>query len=528
MRTSRETDIFRQTRTRAAICVLALAAMVVLVSAELVPIQLIPIEVQAQNTASGVFHGHVRDSSGKPLANAAVFLQLAAGTDGAVTPAQIAHTDSEGAYHFSALPAGAYRLRAEMIGYDTATAGPVGLTQGQTTKIDLTLNSAKTSGPQKTPSGKSATSRPNDQAPQFYDEPQFTVAGVNQTTNSGGHGSETVRRTADALAKATVSLGKDSTPPTSAAIESSLRDSVARNPKDPALHHQLGDIEEKLGHPLEAVRQYQLAAELDPSEPNLFDWGAELLTHRALEPATEVFAKGNRSFPNSARILIALGVAWYARGSYDQATQCLVRASDLTPGNPTPYIFLGKMQSVETTPPEASAERLARFAKLRPDNALANYYYAISLWKQSLEHSGEQGGNVADNVRHTQPESERSARVESLLLKAVHLDPKLAAAHLQLGILYSQRGEFSRAISAYRKAIEVSPEEASSESDESLAEAHYRLAQAYQRSGDKARAQEELKLHVELSKKLKEDTEREQRQVQEFVILLRNKDSASQ
>jgi tetratricopeptide (TPR) repeat protein len=206
-------------------------------------------------------------------------------------------------------------------------------------------------------------------------------------------------------------------------------------------------------------------------------------------------------------MLVALGVAWYARGSYDQAAQCLANASDLAPDNPTPYLFLGRMQSVETTPSEGSVGRLARFAQLQPDNALANYYYAVGLWKQSA-------GSV---------DSERSARVESLLQKAVHLDPKLGAAYLQLGILYSQREDFSRAISAYQKAIEVSPE-----LDVTLEETHYRLAQAYRRTGDRARAHEQLQLHDQLSKKTKEDSERERRQIQEFVISLRGKDSASQ
>ena len=92
------------------------------------------------------------------------------------------------------------------------------------------------------------------------------------------------------------------------------------------LHHLLGDIEEKLGDPLEAVSEYQSAAELNASETNLFDWGAELLLHRAAEPAIEVFTKGNRLFPHSARMLVALGVAWYSNGSYDQAAQASLRS----------------------------------------------------------------------------------------------------------------------------------------------------------------------------------------------------------
>jgi tetratricopeptide (TPR) repeat protein len=574
------TGHFRQTGIYVAVCVLAVMAALAAGRAQS---QESAGAAMVQGTLQGTVQGYVRDSSGRPVANATVFLQLATGTETLATQTRITHTDSEGAYRFAALREGAYTLHAEMNGYGGPIVGPVSLAPKETRKIDLALVSTKASGPQNALPATAATEKPGARAPEFFDEPQFTVAGVTQATNSGGHGSDIVLRTTEALAKATVSLSKESAGSSratlSAATESSLRDAVARDPENvdanrrlgkllvdngksmegvpyleraarlnpgdddnsyelalayadagnpeharaqvralllrqdkthqdrPELHHLLGDVEEKLGNPLEAVREYQRAAELDPSEPDLFDWGTELLTHRALQPATEVFTKGNRMFPRSVRMLVALGVAWYARGSYDQAAQCLANASDLAPDNPTPYLFLGRMQSVETTPSAGSVERLARFAQLQPDNALANYYYAVGLWKQSA-------GSV---------DSERSARVESLLQKAVHLDPKLGAAYLQLGILYSQREDFSRAISAYQKAIEVSPE-----LDVTLEETHYRLAQAYRRTGDRARAHEQLQLHDQLSKKTKEDSERERRQIQEFVISLRGKDSASQ
>ena len=505
---------FGQTGIYIAGCVLAVMAAIAAARAQ-------SQEPVGNITLRGTVQGYVRDSGGRPMANATVFLQFATGTE---RRTQITHADSEGAYRFAALRAGGYTLRAEMNGYDEAIVGPVSLAQKETKKIDLTLESAKASTSQSAPPVKPATRKPSEQTPEFFDEPQFTVAGVTQATSSGGHGSDTVLRTSEALAKATVSLSKESSvgsnPNTSALTESSLGDAVTRNPKDPELHHQLADVAEKLGHPLDAVREYQRAAELDPSEANLFDWGTELLTHRALEPATEVFTKGNRLFPKSVRMLVALGVAWYARGSYDQAAQCLVNASDLAPDNPTPHLFLGKMQSVEGTPSAESVERLRRFAELQPDNALANYYYAVSLWKQSA--------SAVDAGRENDRDKERSARVESLLRKAVHLDPKLGAAYLQLGILYSQRADFFRAISAYQKAIEVSPEEISRDSDETLEVAHYRLAQAYLRTGDKGRAQEELQLHAQLAKKIKDNIERERHEIQQFVISLQNNNSVSQ
>jgi len=545
-------DQFGKTRIYVAGCVLA-------VMAAIAPVRAQSREPASAATGQATLQGRVRDSTGTPVANAALFLQIATGEQTRTAPAQITHTDMAGTYRFAALQEGVYTLRAEMNGYGEAIVGPVSLGQQETKDIDLTLISAKASTSQSVPPVKPATGKPGEQTPEFFDEPQFTVAGVTQATNSGGHGSDTVLRTTEALAKATVSLSKESagsstaatsTAATSTATESLLRDAVARepanfeanrqlgkllvdngkaaegapyleraskrNPGDPELHHLLADIEEKLGNPLEAVREYQRAAELDPSEPHLFDWGTELLTHRALEPATEVFTRGNRLFPKSVRMLVALGVSWYARGSYEQAAQCLVNASDLAPDNPTPYLFLGKMQSVETTRSEGSVERLRRFAQLQPDNALANYYYAVSLWKQS-----------ASSV-DTRRDNERSASVESLLRKAVHLDPKLGAAYLQLGILYSQHADFSRAISAYEKAIEVSPEEVNPELDETLEVSHYRLAQAYLRTGDKIKAQEELQLHAELAKKIKDKTERERREIQQFVISLQNKNSVSQ
>ena len=320
--------------------------------------------------------------------------------------------------------------------------------------------------------------------PEFFDEPQFTVAGVTDTTHLGGHGSNVVVRTKEALAKDVVSLGTAPVNNESATKESSPSASQAE--KDP----------------LRAVHEYQRAAETNPSESNFFDWGAELLVHHAIEPAIEVFNKGNRLFPNSARMLVGLGVAWYTRGSYEQAARHLCEASDLNPGDPNPYIFLGKIQSLETTQSEGLVERLQRFARLQPENGLANYYYALSLWKQRKN---------PDDVKTT-------AEVESLLSKSVRLDPKFGLGYLQLGILSSDRKDFSQAISDYQKAIEADPK---------LEEAHYRLSQAYRRTGEPLKAQQELQLYNQLSMQTAEEVERERHEVQQFVYTLRSPAAAS-
>jgi tetratricopeptide (TPR) repeat protein len=517
----------------------------------------------ADRMESASLQGLVRDSHDRPVAAAKVYLQTEIGTK-----TLTAVTDSEGLYHFAALRAGVYILRVEKAGYDAAIFGRCALGGKETKKIDLTLKPAKASAQ----SGSTGT-------PEFYDEPQFTVAGVTDTTQLGGHGSDTVVRTREGLARETASLKPlaDVSPHTSAATaaEKSLREAAEHEPasfdanyrfgkqlvdegkarealpyldrasqlrpgdyaasyalarahadagdypaartrlralqtvqdkagqEEAELHHLLGDVEEKLGNPLEAVQEYERAAEMSPSEPNLFDWGAELLMHRAMEPAIEVFTKGNHLFPHSVRMLVGLGVSWYARGSYEPAVQRLCEASDLNPDDPSPYLFLGKIQSVEKTQPDALVERLRRFVTLRPENAMANYYYAVSLWK------GRKGPEDGETL----------AQVQSLLEKAVHLDPRLGPGHLQLGILYSERRDFSEAISAYQQTIEVNP---------SLEEAHYRLAQAYRQTGQKLKAQEELRVCDQISKRKAADAERERHEIQQFVYTLRDRPSALQ
>ena len=519
-----------------------------------------PVLAQVQTPAgSAILQGTVRDSQGNPLKAAAVYLQAENGKSQTVT------SQADGAYRFRALPDGSYTVRAELVGCGEARFGPVTLTPGEVKTIDLTLASAAS------PADKDAAAP----MPAFFDEPQFTVASVTDPTNLGGHGSDTVTRTKESLAKEVVSLGTgpsaDQHPvPSSSPQEKKMREAAEREPHDfeanrrighlltaeekpvdalPYLeaaarlrpddygtsydlalaysstgqyqlaaarlrsllaggslsehnqaetHHLLGDAEERLGDSLAAVHDYQRAAELAPGESTYFDWGAELLIHRATEPAIEVFTKGNHLFPGSVRMLVGLGVAWYARGSYDQAAKRLCQASDLNPGDANPYLFLGKLQLVDKAPSADSAERLARFARLQPQNPLANYYYSVSLWKQ----------------RKSPRDNANMPLMVSLLEKAVRLDPKLSAGYLQLGIVYSDQGAFPQAVAAYQSAISADP---------GMAEAHYRLAQVYRRQGENLEAEKELQLYEQASRQASELADRQRHEIQQFVYTLQGR-----
>jgi tetratricopeptide (TPR) repeat protein len=509
---------------------------------------LLSLSLVAQEPAQPIsLHGFVRDADGKAVAEASILVRNKDSTDNFLV-----HTDSQGGYSFTQLPDGVYALRATKDGYAAAEVSAVFLRRRESKIIDLTLAPLVSQG--------SATS-----TPQFFDQPQFTVAGVTDATNLGGHGSDTVVRGRNSLAKDTVSLGETAVKtPSDAAREASLRKLAERQPadfaanhqlgqllvasgrapeaipfldraaaKEPAnygnaydlalanaqagnyavardeatkllasheqadVHHLLGDVDEKLGDSLEAVRHYQRAAELDPSESHLFDWGAELLLHHAPEPAMEVFAKGNRLFPNSARMLLGLGAASFARGVYDEAVQRMCRASDLNPNDPVPYQFLGRIEQAENKTTADLVEKLHRFLTLQPQSADANYFYALGLWK----------------FRNGAHDQAGDTQVESLLKTAIRINPKHAAAALQLGIVHSEQGAYSQAISDYRKALDADPE---------MEEAHYRLAQAYRQTGDSERAKEELRLYTQLARESAEKQEQERHQIKQFVYTLRD------
>jgi tetratricopeptide (TPR) repeat protein len=244
---------------------------------------------------------------------------------------------------------------------------------------------------------------------------------------------------------------------------------------------------------LAAVHEFEQAVRLDPSERSYFEWGSELLLHRAVLQAREVFQKGVEAYPKSVRMLTALGTALFAGARYDEAAQRLCEASDLNPADPEPYIFMGKIELAAPNPLSCIEPKLARFAEQQPGNPLANYYYAMAIWKEQA-----------------QPNDQHSLQqVETLLTKAVTLDVNCADAYLQLGIIHYSQHDFEKAIGFYVRAIAANPE---------LAEAYYRLAVAYDRTGEREKARREFQLHDEIRKRQAAAVERQRKEVKQFLV----------
>jgi tetratricopeptide (TPR) repeat protein len=187
---------------------------------------------------------------------------------------------------------------------------------------------------------------------------------------------------------------------------------------------------------------------------------------------------------------IALGTALFAGARYDEAAQRLCDASDLNPADPTPYVFMGKIQMAAPNPLACVESKLARFVHQQPGSSVANYLYAMSILKH--------------------PRKQAVPQAEALLTKAVGIDSQCGEAYLQLGIIAASQRDFIKAIRFYTKAIEADPQ---------LADAHYRLGVAYDRVNQPAKSKQEFQLHDKIRQQQAAAAEQQRRQVKQFLVV---------
>ncbi len=259
------------------------------------------------------------------------------------------------------------------------------------------------------------------------------------------------------------------------------------------LHTLLGRLDEKEGKFLEAAHEFAAASRLDASEDNLFVWASELLLHRAYEAAIEVFKSSTQRYPKSARLWIGLGMSQYSRGEYDEAIHSLTTAADLNPSDPRCYLFLSKAFLSSPNQAQSVIDHFQNYAAIEPNNALAQFYYAIAVWK----------GRRVEGPAIDYP------KVEAILQRSIALNGAIAETHLQLGILYNDEHAYERALPEYERAVQLDP---------GLADAHFRLGRSYLRGGEKAKAERELDLFKTLQAQHQAELDKERADVQQFVV----------
>lgn len=252
----------------------------------------------------------------------------------------------------------------------------------------------------------------------------------------------------------------------------------------------LGDIEEKSGAFKEAVQAYQRAAELDPSEPNVWALGVEFLRHWTFDGAIPEFEAGAARFPASARMRLGLGVAYFGNAEYGKAIPVFADLLDAAPGNSFYSQLLGMGCTAVVQEPRPRCSSLLTYAHAHPRDAQA----AVC---------------AATGILRDEPSEEQMAFAEKLLRNAIAADPRLPEARYQLGLLEQDRGQWEASIPDLEAAVAEKPD---------LAIAHYRLGLAYGRTGRKTEAQGQMDLHKKYKDAEQQDLDRRLRKVTLFLV----------
>ncbi len=261
------------------------------------------------------------------------------------------------------------------------------------------------------------------------------------------------------------------------------------------LYSLLASVQEETGRYVEAARNYQRAVDLDPgNEEYYFDLGAEYLVHLTFEPAIEVFRIGTHKFPKSARQYVGIGLAQFALRRYGDAADAFLNALEMNPSSPDAFLAWNALPAfVLTAEWEKIQPRLKLIAERFPGSAQALFCYGAAVFRRSVVSEQEENFQLA----------------QALLERAVHLDPKLAAAHLELATLYAQRNLNKQAVASFLEAIRLDPDSET---------AHYRLAQTYRNQNQLERANQELDLYGQLSRHHREQLAQTRSAIRQFVL----------
>lgn len=252
----------------------------------------------------------------------------------------------------------------------------------------------------------------------------------------------------------------------------------------------LAEADEKQGDFQSAGKHLALAAQLDPSEENVWRLGDEFLRHWTFEAAVTEFQAATLKFPDSKRMRLGLGAALYGDAQYARAVPVF---ADLLASEPNNAMFAELLGISCTAIMQSSSPRcmaLIRYAQAHPDDAHAANYAATLLM--------------------TQPDNEQDMNLaRKLLERALAAQPNLAEAQFQMGVLLQDDSNWKESIAYLERAVKLKP---------TLAQAHYRLARAYWRMGRKQEAQAQMDLQKKFVRAEQEDLDRRLSQITVLAV----------
>src|SRR5439155_2761705 len=251
------------------------------------------------------------------------------------------------------------------------------------------------------------------------------------------------------------------------------------------IENLVGEVYEKKGQYLEAVRAFQRSAELEPAnESYRFDFVYELLAHQNFDAAMAAAQPAVRDFPQSLQFRLALGVGYFGAKLFDQSGKIFLEAAKSAPDAELPLRLLAI--AVDTGPVRRHEVQtlVTAYLKRHPKQSWPHYF---------LGRNAFQDGDLARSLE--------------FLKQSVALAPDHPDSQFELGNVYFEMERWKEAIACYEKAVQLKP---------GLADAHYRLFRTYRRAGEPRQADRALQTYQKLQQQKQAD-----KLVMQFVYELR-------
>jgi tetratricopeptide (TPR) repeat protein len=209
-----------------------------------------------------------------------------------------------------------------------------------------------------------------------------------------------------------------------------FNDVVKAAPNFAEAHLNLGLVREEQGHHAEAIADFRKALQLKPK------------------------LRGANLF---------LGIAQYRSNQLDPALVSLRKETAAYPNDPTAWMWVG-IVSLEKGSAEEAVEALDEAAKLTPDNADILYHRGrahLAVSKESYSHMFQvdpKSWRVREILAEANADAERHVDAIAEYQAAIKLAPNEPRLHEELGTEYRNAGKMQEAEEAFRKELEIDPD----------------------------------------------------------------------
>jgi tetratricopeptide (TPR) repeat protein len=243
-----------------------------------------------------------------------------------------------------------------------------------------------------------------------------------------------------------------------------IRMAIAGNGRDPAFHHNLGNILRKRDRPAEAIACYEQALTLAPGlVDSLYNLGNTYQDIGQPEQAIAYFKRALDFRPDAIELHNNLGTALQDLGRVEEALACYRKALALQPDAIESLANLagalraqGQLDAAQTCYERALALRpnhvqshvglaVVLRDQGRLDDAVASYERALAVAPDNPEARNNLGvalvdlGRTGDAITHYE--------------RVLSLQPDRAETHNNLGIAFERQGRHTEALASYGRAL---------------------------------------------------------------------------